>query len=141
MPWNFPLWQVIRFAAPAIMAGNVGVLKHASNVPGTADFLEHLFVRAGFPEGIFTNLFASFDDVARVSADDRLAAVTLTGSERAGRSVAATAGQNLKKTVLELGGSDPYVVAPSADLARTVPLAVTARIQNNGQSCIASKRF
>ena len=141
MPWNFPLWQVIRFAAPSLMAGNVGVLKHSANVPGTADFLEQLFRRAGFMDGVFTNLFVEHDAIAKIIADERIAAVTLTGSERAGRSIGAVAGQNLKKCVMELGGSDAFIVASSADLSHTVPLAVTARIQNNGQSCIAAKRF
>jgi succinate-semialdehyde dehydrogenase/glutarate-semialdehyde dehydrogenase len=141
MPWNFALWQVIRFAAPALMAGNVGILKHASNVPQSANFLGMLFSRAGFPEGCFLNLFLTHDDVPKVIADDRVAAVTLTGSEGVGRTIAQLAGQNLKKCVLELGGSDAFVVASSADLAYTVPMAVTARIQNNGQSCIAAKRF
>ena len=141
MPWNFARWQVIRFAAPALMAGNVGILKHASNVPQSAIFLETLFRRAGFPEGCFINLFLTHDDVPLVIADDRVAAVTLTGSEGVGRTIAQLAGANLKKCVLELGGSDPFIVASSADLAYTVPMAVTARIQNNGQSCIAAKRF
>jgi len=141
MPWNFPFWQVVRMATPTLMAGNVVAFKHAPNVPGSARYLEDLFVRAGFPKGVLTNLFVEVDQVAGIIADPRVRAVTLTGSERAGRSVAELAGKNLKKCVLELGGSDPFIVGASADLDHTVPLAVTARVQNNGQACIASKRF
>jgi succinate-semialdehyde dehydrogenase/glutarate-semialdehyde dehydrogenase len=141
MPWNFPLWQVVRFAAPALMAGNVGLLKHASNVPQTALYLEDLFRGAGFPDGCFQTLLIESRAVAGVLRDPRVAAATLTGSEGAGRSVAAVAGDEVKKTVLELGGSDPFVVLPSADLAAAARTAVTARVQNNGQSCIAAKRF
>ncbi|MEV4478248.1 NADP-dependent succinic semialdehyde dehydrogenase [Micromonospora coxensis] len=141
MPWNFPLWQVMRFAAPALMAGNTGLLKHASNVPQTALYLEDLFRRAGFPEGAFSTLLVGSDAVGRILADPRVRAATLTGSEGAGRSIARIAGQELKKTVLELGGSDPFVVMPSADLDRAAEVATTARCQNNGQSCIAAKRF
>jgi succinate-semialdehyde dehydrogenase/glutarate-semialdehyde dehydrogenase len=141
MPWNFPLWQAMRFAAPALMAGNTGLLKHASNVPQTALYLGELFTRAGFPEGAFQTLLIGSGQVERVLTDRRVRAATLTGSEGAGRAVAAIAGRELKKTVLELGGSDPFVVMPSADIARAAQVATTARCQNNGQSCIAAKRF
>ena len=141
MPWNFPLWQAMRFAAPALMAGNVGLLKHASNVPQTALFLEDLFSRAGFPEGVFQTLLIGSDLVERVLRDPRVMAATLTGSTPAGQSVARVAGEEIKKTVLELGGSDPFVVLPSADLEKAAEVGVVARCQNNGQSCIAAKRF
>jgi succinate-semialdehyde dehydrogenase/glutarate-semialdehyde dehydrogenase len=141
MPWNFPLWQAMRFAAPALMAGNVGLLKHASNVPQTALFLGGLFRRAGFPDGAFQTLLIGSDQVERVLTDRRVRAATLTGSEAAGRSVAAIAGREIKKTVLELGGSDPFVVMPSTDLDKAAAVATVARTQNNGQSCIAAKRF
>ncbi len=141
MPWNFPLWQAMRFAAPALMAGNVGLLKHASNVPQTALFMEELFREAGFPDDVFQTLLIGSGGVDAVLRDDRVAAATLTGSEGAGRAVAKTAGEVLKKVVLELGGSDPFVVMPSADLAKAAKVATTSRCQNNGQSCIAAKRF
>ncbi|WP_405606268.1 NAD-dependent succinate-semialdehyde dehydrogenase [Polaribacter sp. Asnod1-A03] len=141
MPWNFPFYQVIRFASPALMAGNTTVLKHASNVQGCAFAIEQVFEEAGFPKGCFTNLNVTSDNIEPIIKNKNIVAVTLTGSEPAGRSVAKIAGKNLKKTVLELGGSDAYIILEDADLEKATDLATFGRLQNNGQTCIAAKRF
>lgn len=141
MPWNFPFYQAIRFAIPALMAGNTGVLKHASNVQGCAFAIEDAFIKAGFPKGVFMNLNVDSKDVKKLIEDKNIAAITLTGSDAAGRSIASIAGQNLKKTVMELGGSDAYIILDDVDLEKATDLATMGRLQNNGQTCIAAKRF
>ncbi len=141
MPWNFPLWQVMRFAAPNLMAGNVGILKHAPNVPKTAAKIEEIFKDAGFSEGVFQNIYVTNDQASKIIADDRVRGVTLTGSTGAGKAVARQAGENLKKTVLELGGSDPFIILEDADIEKACEVATTSRLLNNGQSCIAAKRI